>query len=147
MLRTHARLFDLPADAAEAFRDLGVAGFTPDEVSMIGASGDLAGGEVGTVQGLRLGDTMGSLRGSSLTGALARLGVAESEVHGLAQAVHAGGAIIVIRTDESRSERASTILGNHRPVHSEQDALATTGPEGEGHGPISAPAPGAPQVG
>jgi hypothetical protein len=116
-LRIQTRLFAYHADAAAALHDLGVAGFLQDEASLIGSGNDT---------GVAAGGLVGSLTAS---------GVAEPEAQGLAEGLRHGGTIVVVRTDEARSERAGTILANH---------LAVTSPEAEDPAILAAPAPGTP---
>jgi len=125
-LRIQTRLFAYHADAAAALHDLGVAGFLQDEASLIGSGNDT---------GVAAGGLVGSLTAS---------GVAEPEAQGLAEGLRHGGTIVVVRTDEARSERAGTILANHLAVHEASHALAVTSPEAEDPAILAAPAPGTP---
>lgn len=157
---SHTRVFESRADALAALRDLEQAGFARQEASLLHAA---AGGEVAAGQDAESGIAMGawpgfgslwatgwlaaSLKGApagSLAEALRQAGIMQDEARGMAEALRLGGALVLIRTDAAGGERAATLLANHLAVRSPEHRSEAAGPEGEGPGVLSAPAPGTP---
>jgi uncharacterized membrane protein len=90
---------------------IGLGAFTVPGIGLLIAAGPLAT----TLAGLGVGAAAGGL-----VGALTNLGVREQEAEAYAEGVRRGGTLVMVETDEERSNLAVDILNQHQPVDMER---------------------------
>ena len=125
----------LPRDKADTVSETGAGTATG------AAAGGVLGGAAGLVVGLMglaipgigpivaagpiaaalAGAGVGAVAGG-LIGGLTGLGVSEEEANYYAEAVRRGGALVTVRTDDSRADEAASVMRNHGAVDIERRA-------------------------
>lgn len=110
--RTHTKLFDTHAQAAEAVRDLEAAGFSRDEISIMGNSADRLGSDDENTTdgpgGTETGASVGTLVGGGV-GLLAGLGALA--IPGVGPIVAAGW-LVAMLTGAGAGAAAGGLLGS-----------------------------------